>query len=328
MTKNEYIQLRATLDFKLRYRWLIGHLATDLLLAGLPLYFLWNYRTEMDFTWTTVALGLLCALSLAVLYFRSFSMMHEAVHGLIGTNRRANDLAGLIYGALCLLPFEQWREIHLLHHYWSGNVEKDPVRKVTLIFKEEPRAFHKITSALWPTWFPILSIIQFGVFWRVCVARFKLKKTPLAFFGITLPILFWGTVLFVAGPKLSALVIVPSILFYLALVEVVNFPHHTDLPQYEGDTKLALWDQHKTARSCFYPKLLEKYVLLNFNYHIEHHLFPTLPWYRLEGLSAVLREKIPVYHYSVGNEWIRRNRKRPLKDVCLSQSVNEERKSA
>ena len=328
MNKQEYIQLRATLDFRLRYRWLIGHLAIDGLLAGLPVLFLLSRHESIEWSGITISLGLLSALSLATLYFRSFSMMHEAVHGLISTNRRVNDLVGLIYGSFALLPFAQWREIHLLHHYWSGNVEKDPVRRVTLIFKQKPGAFHKITSALWPTWFPILSIIQFGVFWSVCVSRFKQKMSVIAFVGITLPLVFWCGVLFASGLSLSALVILPSIILYFALVEVVNFPHHTDLPQYEGDTKFSLWDQHLTARSCFYPRMLEKLVLLNFNYHIEHHLYPTLPWYRLKDLSTVLREKIPIYHHSVGNEWIRRNRKRPLKDVCLSQSVNEESKAA
>lgn len=332
MTKNEYVQLRSSLNFKLKHLWLLSHLVVDAVLVGLPYLMLRNEIQNLGLNWESIGRCTLSALCLSVLYFRSFSMMHEGVHGLLAKWRRANDLLGLVYGAICFLPFVQWREIHLLHHYWSGNIEKDPVRKITVLFHQKPTFMTQMMSFFWPTWFPAAAIMQNYVFWSECLIRFDRKKGgPLAIACIVVPILLWGSIFALAGVKLSLVMIIPSILIYLALVEMVNFPHHTDLPQATGDTRFALWDQHKTARSCFYPKLFERFVLLNFNYHIEHHMFPTLPWYELEKLSTGLRQQIPDYFYSNGNEWVIRSRKRPFKDVCLSQnegSGNETTKAA
>lgn len=326
MDKSEYSELRKRLDFNLRYRWLIGHVLVDLLLAAPAIFLVW--KGGLRFTPSHLATSLGAAGALAILYFRSFAMMHEAVHGLISTNKRWNDLGGLIYGALCFLPFEQWRNIHLVHHYWAGNVEKDPVRKLTLVYKKPQTFMHNVFSVMWRSWLPILATLQTCVFWVESAVRYRQKPGFSAFLGLVMPIAFWGTAFAAAGWRTSLLVLLPSVILYFWLVEVVNFPHHTDLPQYEGETKLSLWDQYKIARSCFYPKVLEKWVLLNFNYHTEHHLFPTLPWYQLEELSRELRLKIPDYNYSIGNAWIKRNRKRPLRDVCLSQSSGESKEAA
>lgn len=329
MTKQEYTELRGQLDFKLRYGWLWIHLATDILLVGIPAGLLYYFWGEAQLNAQTIAVWTVCNLSLAIFYFRSFSMMHEAVHGTLSTNRRLNGALGFFYGAACFLPFGQWREIHLVHHYWAGNIEKDPVRKLSLVFKGPPTRASQFLSFMWKSWFPILALMQTYVFWFESARRSILKPTFLGLLGLILPLAAWGAIFTLAPWSITAVVLVPSILFYLALVEVVNFPHHTDLPQYEGEVRLALWDQHEIARSCFYPKLMTRFVLLNFNYHIEHHLYPTLPWYRLEALSQELRGRITRYNYSKGNEWILRNRRKPLEEVCTSTSShNDEKKTA
>lgn len=325
MDKAEYIALRATLDFKPQAKYLGRHIAGDFALLGVAISLMW---TPLGWNLLSALRALGAASFLAILYFRAFSMMHDGVHGAILVSRRGNDLAGVFYGALCFLPFTQWREIHLLHHQWSGNVEKDPVRKITVLFRGKPSFLTGFMSFFWPTWIPAAAAMQNYVFWSESLRRFRNGRGALAKLSLVLPVLLWSAVFILAGWTISAAVIVPSIVFYLALVEMVNFPHHTDLPQYEGDVKAPLWEQHKTARSCFYPRLFERFVLLNFNYHIEHHLYPTLPWHELKALSSVLRSKIPDYFFSEGNEWVIRNRKRPFREVCLSQSGDSHKKAA
>lgn len=318
MNKAKYMEIHRQLDFKPRQKWLIGHILTDAVLLGLPIGLTWGFG--LGWNGGSVLRCLLSSVLLAIFYFRSFSMMHDAVHGALVRNRRVNNILGVIYGAACFLPFYQWREIHLLHHYWSGNVEKDPVRRITVMFRENPTWMTRMMSLFWPTWLPVAAVIQNWVFWSASVVRFDRKKGNTAVLSLALPLFAWGFVFLIAELNTALFLILPSIVVYLAMVEMVNFPHHTDLPQHEGDTKFALWEQHKTARSCFYPKMFERYVLLNFNYHIEHHLYPTLPWYHLEALSTVLRREIPDYFYSEGNDWVVRNRQRPFREVCLSEN--------
>lgn len=326
MTKQEYIELRKTVDFNPQDSRLIAHILMDVLLLAIPIALLWEHK--LSWALTDVFRCLISSLCLAVLYFRAFSIMHEGVHGALSKRHRLNDYVGLIYGAICFLPFSQWREIHLLHHLWSGNVERDPVRRITMIYRTEPIFLAKVMAFFWPTWIPAAAVVQNYVFWSESVMRFDRGKGRNAFLSITLPLVLWGSVCVLSGMVLTAFVIIPSIVAYLALVEMVNFPHHTDLPQYEGETKFPLWEQGKTARSCFYPRPFERFVLLNFNYHIEHHMYPTLPWYQLDKLSVEVRKRMPNYFFSQGNEWVIRNRKRSFKEVCLSQSSESSHKAA
>jgi fatty acid desaturase len=37
----------------------------------------------------------------------------------------------------------------------------------------------------------------------------------------------------------------------------------------------------------------------NMNYHVEHHMYPSVPFYNLPQLSALLRERAPFPHLSL-----------------------------
>jgi omega-6 fatty acid desaturase (delta-12 desaturase) len=316
MTKESYLNLRSGLEFRPNNGRLFSHFFIDMALISGPIYWLRSFHSSgVHWSLGNAGAGISCIVLLAVFYFRSFSMMHEAVHGSGIGHRKWNDRLGLFYGIFCFLPFEHWKEIHLLHHHWAGNVEKDPVMKLVLDFRKPPTRAHRIFSLLWRSWFPILALMQNYVFWFVCISRFRQHKSASRWVSLILPVAIWGLFFAFAGMQLSCLILIPSILAYMCLVEVINFPHHLSLPQYEGDTKLNLWDQHQIARSCIYPKLFSSVVLLNFNYHTEHHLFPTLPWYRLPIVSQALRSSLPEYNLSIGNAWIRANRRKSLEEV-------------
>lgn len=134
--------------------------------------------------------------------------------------------------------------------------------------------------------------------------------------SLVAPIILWG-VLFIATPRAFALeILAPAVLLYLIAVEVVNFPHHLQLPQYRGDTKFAIWEQHKVARTCLYPRWFAKLVVSNFNYHIEHHMFPDAPWYYLESIHRVIRPLIGTeYNTDPYFAWILANRPKTLGEV-------------
>jgi omega-6 fatty acid desaturase (delta-12 desaturase) len=111
-----------------------------------------------------------------------------------------------------------------------------------------------------------------------------------------------------------------SLVLYLAMVELVNFPHHLDTHLFEDDpegTKLAVWDQPSTTRSCYYPFPLSEVLFLNFNFHTEHHVFPRAPWWHLRVLRRSLRARSSVYHECVAVGWNIRNRCRPLSEVAI-----------
>jgi len=116
----------------------------------------------------------------------------------------------------------------------------------------------------------------------------------------------------------------PSLLIYLVVVELINFPHHIGTGLFaltEQGQKLPLWLQAKVTRSCYYPAIFSDWLLMNFNFHIEHHLFPDLPWYDLRKAQAITKEALgDEYRESHGIDWNVENRVKPMEEVFLTDA--------
>jgi fatty acid desaturase len=96
--------------------------------------------------------------------------------------------------------------------------------------------------------------------------------------------------------------VAPAFFLFLVAEELVNIPHHVGMATYED--KLPIWHQYRATRSCYYPRGVSELLVLNFNFHIEHHLFPNLPWYRLRGARDVIRARLAgQYQEAVGIGW-------------------------
>lgn len=259
---------------------------------------------------------------LTILIFRHFAFMHEAVHNAVSHHKWINDACGVFSGAVCLLPFEPWKRSHLEHHLWAGNIDKDPVTAIITAFP----AMHKLTqstlSFFWRAWFPMLACLQYGVFWWLASKIFlKKRKSWSVLISLTAPIALWGltSLLVPAGFLFTALL--PSLLLYMIAVEVVNFPHHLQLPQNRGTTRLHPSDQYQIARTCLYPKWFAGFVVLNFNYHIEHHMYPDVPWYHLEKLHHKVKAELgPHYNSDLYFNWILENKPQPMGEVLKARN--------
>lgn len=61
---------------------------------------------------------------------------------------------------------------------------------------------------------------------------------------------------------------------------------------------------------------LSKFIVLNFNYHIEHHMFPDAPWYTLNQLHKVVSAELTTqYNTDPQFVWIRENRVKSLSQL-------------
>lgn len=267
--------------------------------------------------------GYWCAqVFLPVLFFRAFALMHECVHGACISNKKLNIWIGYISGAFCFLPFFPWQMIHLQHHYWAGNIDRDPTMKIAKNFNPNARA-NGVLRFAWRSWIPILAVLTYSVFWMEG-ARYLRKSNSkgrwsVAVMSYLVPFIVYFTLGYFGVVTIKN--ILPGLIAYFVMVEVINFPHHLRLPQYRGEHFLAEADQHEVSRSCYYPKWFSRFVVNNFNYHTEHHLFPQLPWYRLFELSKLLKPILGnSYNESFRNSWILENRRRKMDDVILFEA--------
>jgi fatty acid desaturase len=100
-------------------------------------------------------------------------------------------------------------------------------------------------------------------------------------------------------------------------------PHHLGLQQFRGDLRFNVVDQNRFTRSCIYPKWFAHAVLLNFNLHTAHHLFPSHPWYQLDDLHTEIVKAGLQLNLEHANQWTAQQRRKPLCEV-LAQSFDED----
>ncbi len=262
--------------------------------------------------------------------FRSFAFMHEAVHGLVSKNRLFNNFLGVLSGTLCLLSYQSWKEAHIEHHRWSGNIDKDPVAAMIKVFPTFPKLLRTALTFGWNCWLPTLSFLQHTVFWSITI-RYTFRKLHSTehIFSVVFPIVFWVALLVTLPATITFQILLPSIVLYLIGTEVINAPHHLGLTNFRGETKVPLWEQFKTARTCLYPKWIARFVVLNFNYHTEHHMYPYVPWYHLDKIHHVVCPELKEdYNLDPQFSWILKNRSKDLGTVFASPKTTNHSRAA
>lgn len=297
MNKAKYLEMRKKLNFSFSGPKLAFHLALDALL------FTGIFFALQSEHWVSV-------LWIGILMFRSFGLMHEAVHHLAHPKPFINDAIGLVSGALCFLPYQLWKKLHLEHHYWAGNYKKDPVLEIV---RRTPRATKGMKSFLnfwWKTRIPLPGFLQNVVFWYHCGRKWlENLKTPSVWLEFWIPTMFWSAALSQMSLTQFGLLSAGA-LFYLVLVEAINFPHHVGKYLHEPSESehLPAWEQHLITRSCVYSGWFQHLVLLNFNFHTEHHLFPDLPWHQLEKAHEYLKAELTAQLEIAPHDWLQLKR--------------------
>ena len=177
-----------------------------------------------------------------------FIIAHDAMHGSLAPARPGLNTA---IGRLCLglyagFRFDRLKAAHLRHHQFPGT-DRDP-------------DFHAAAPAAFGPWFARFIRIYFG--WRefgVLTVYVTISLTLTG--GAILDLLvFWA---------LPALLSAIQLFFFGTWL-----PHRHDGAPFP--------DRHN-ARSSRYPSVLSLLTCFHFGRHHEHHLYPWLPWWRLDA---------------------------------------------
>lgn len=231
----------------------------------------------------------LLSLSYGIFMNTGYALIHEAFHGVLNENKILNDLMGV---CLCLffpVPFHLIRQGHIGHHLRNRSDDE----AFDFYFKEE------FTPWKYMQYFGILT----GFYWlTVCLSNFVviilptflIKKFETLFsFDNPSKALFkslnstYGRIIFLEGVfnltiHLSFLIILKVtfwkyflLLYGFGLLwSAMQYVHHYDT------SRDVIWGTRNLK--TFY--LLDK-LWLNHNWHLSHHLFPTIPWIHLAKLK-------------------------------------------
>jgi fatty acid desaturase len=207
---------------------------------------------------------------------------HEGTHDLISRNRRVNDFFTWFTLALAGISAEAHRRFHLDHHHYA-HMPLDP----------EFQFFDRVVRGV-PGWayffiplFAQMGVNAYGLQEKMpAEAR---RRSALELFGAVVLhtamvfALGWRRyLLFVAAPMVTGL--------YVASV-LRSVTEHHDVT--EGN-------QWTNARSIVTHPVIE-FLWSNVNYHLEHHLYPSVPYHALPELRRALAADYQTHQSNVGN---------------------------
>ena len=218
-------------------------------------------------------------------------MMHEACHGLLFSNRRINDLIGDLFVAYPLaLSIHLYRVAHMVHHRHT-NTPQDYDYRVQR--KDPDQHFPKSGRGMLRLFLRSL----FGLnYYRV--ARAARVWSPLANFhnpgrfGYNFPLslriryVVWAVVVYgliLWSPwrwQVLGLFLIPQYLWANIFNRIRAMAEHNGV----ADTR------EPNGTRTVIPTLLDRLLIgpINVSYHLEHHLFPSVPGHNLRRLHGEL----------------------------------------
>lgn len=212
-----------------------------------------------------------------------FTLEHEATHKTPFANERLNEVVGYLCGFVLLLPFQWFRYFHLAHHRWTNIAGKDPE-----LSGEKPatlKAWVWHVSGL-PYWIAEARLLfdlargrggadylpQPALPRIIAEARWMLAGYALVLGSLLVsPLLFWVWLL-------PVLLGQPALRLYL-------LAEHGDCPQ--------VANMFENTRTTFTTALL-RFLAWNMPYHVEHHVYPAVPFHQLPQLHQLMRDELRV----------------------------------
>jgi fatty acid desaturase len=203
-------------------------------------------------------------------------LLHEGMHGLLFQNPRANRWTAVALGGFVLISHSAYKVMHGRHHRYLGD-PRDP-DDYDNYFSSRKLVWAMQYIRLTIGSFLYLALIPFLALRHGSVEERKQIVGEYAVLGTV----YLGLYHVVAPTALWTQWIAP-------LVAVGIFTNLRGLSQHGvADAH----DPYLASRSMHLNRFFS-FLLLNENYHLEHHLFPEVPSYNLPALHEAIWKRLP-----------------------------------
>ena len=224
---------------------------------------------------------------LAGAFVQWFVILHECGHGMLFRQRRLNQLAGHVAGFFALIPFNAWKRVHERHHKWTGWQDVDPTTAV-LVPRPLARAERVLINVCWRFWIPLFAATyRLTNFWHVQRLH-RMFRDPAArrsvLLNLTFLALLYVALAVVAGPAVLLRTTGLALLLAFIIEEVLLISQHTHVPMRLSHGRPV--DPHPPLAQQTFTRSLRlpawaSVLLLHFDAHELHHMYPFVPGYRL-----------------------------------------------
>ena len=220
------------------------------------------------YAYVTGSLSLFWAIALnTIASYMSFTPAHDASHSAVASNRQLNDWVGRIATVLqSPAPiFRSFRYIHMQHHKFTNDPARDPDIHVT----SGPRW---LLPFKWATL--DLGYLHFYLRPSVFMKRPKSERRELVLAFLFGAVVFTFVILAGWLKYYLLLFIIPT--RFTAIILALSFDF---LPHYPHQAQNRNQAFQATSNRVGFEWLLTP-ILLYQNYHLVHHIYPTVPFYR------------------------------------------------
>jgi fatty acid desaturase len=234
------------------------------------------------------AIDALWATSLAILFIgtRQYGLgevlVHEASHHNLSSNRRLNDGIGIVLSWSVFFTFEGYRRFHLQHHRTPLD---DPANSIIEEYQDWrlPLTGEPVSAArmLWLIVLrPLAGVIGLYHLWGIASDAYydsDLKENTCMWF-------FWAALV----ALLSWFGVLGLLVLYWLIPLIFVF------------ATLNYWsevgDHYRTSELLTRSNVgmaWNRLIAGNVGYHVVHHKYPSIPWFRLRAAHARFKDDVP-----------------------------------
>ena len=211
-----------------------------------------------------------------------YAGFHECIHKTAFKNRKLNEIIGFFIGFIILRSFLNGRFRHMAHHTFTQHPEKDPDK---VDFPKDYLDYLKHVTSF-SIWIRIVdNIIRHSLgktnaredeYIPLSEKKSLIKETKLMLLGYFLILIFS---LYFSSTFFLIYWLLPRILGepFLRLVRMVEHTGKEETP-----------DMIHNTRTSFPSKVL-KFLYWNMPYHLEHHLYANVPFYKLPKFHKLIK---------------------------------------
>lgn len=202
--------------------------------------------------------------------------LHEGFHDLLSTSRTRSRVATALFAIPFLFGPTSYRVLHLRHHRHLGTLD-DP---------DDYRRYAKTSRGVRTLEWLRLSVGSFA--YIVAMPILSLRYASARDRGWLL-----GEYVLVAGVAATAIALLPwALLLWAWLLPALAAGFSTNVRAVAQHQLLDTSDAALSARTVLLPPFVA-FLLLNENYHLEHHLWPDVPSYHLPALHKLVWPRLP-----------------------------------
>jgi len=282
MKENDYKKLLPDMRKMMAGNYLISYLiiAISLAMFATAIYLIQNANIYMN---------IIGVLLLAFQMNHAYTIMHECTHTSFVNGHKANRIIGHMAAFFCLYPFEIKKYEHMLHHRCTGGYDEPVAKKAMKNFSLVNPIIDQIMIFCWKFWIPIFTANELCTTWKASLKSENRQWKITSAIAIATYIIIAYFILQQTNGALFLLKFSLSIYLYMIALEFFTMPHHVPSVIEKRNGPVPFHEQDKYTQSCTpWPAPFDVLLMLNFNYHVVHHLYPYVHFTKLKEAHTLL----------------------------------------